>query len=88
MVQLLTSMSSIHLRNTQNGSVVVVLGATDPALHQAGQFDREIMLGAPDKGAWEGILQAMMPGMRVVDNLNYRLLAKKTNLMGPTFGAC
>ncbi len=82
--QLLTSMDSIHPRNTRNRSAVMVLGATnrpdamDPALRRAGRFDREIVLGAPDEKAREGILRAMTRGMRVADDLNYSLLARKT----------
>ena len=82
--QLLTSMDSIHPKNTRNGSAVMVLGATnrpdamDPALRRAGRFDREIVLGAPDEKAREGILRAMTRGMRVADDLNYSLLARKT----------
>ena len=82
--QLLTSMDSIHPRNTRNGNAVLVLGATnrpdaiDPALRRAGRFDREIVLGAPDEGAREGILRAMTRTMRVADDVDYSLLAKKT----------
>jgi len=82
--QLLTSMDSIHPKNTRNGSAVMVLGATnrpdamDPALRRAGRFDREIVLGAPDEKAREGILRAMTRGMRVADDINYSLLARKT----------
>ncbi len=83
MAQLLTSMDSIHLRNTQNEGAVMVLGATnrpdtmDMALRCAGRFNREIVLEALDKGSREEILQAMMHGMRAANNLNYRLLTKK-----------
>ncbi len=62
LAQLLTSMDSIHPRNTQNKSAIMVLGATnhpntmDPALCCAGRFDHEIVLEAPDKGAQEKIL--------------------------------
>jgi ribosome biogenesis ATPase len=82
--QLLTSMDSIHPRNTQNGGAVMVLGATncpnamDPALCCASRFAHEIVLGVPDEGVREGILQVMKHGMRVTSNLNYRLLVKKT----------
>jgi ATP-dependent 26S proteasome regulatory subunit len=82
--QLLTSLDSIHPKNTTNGAAVLVLGATnrpdaiDPALRRAGRFDREIVLGAPDEGAREGILRAMTCTIRVNDNVDYALLAKKT----------
>ena len=83
--QLLTSMDSIHPRNTRNGSAVMVLGATnrpdamDPALRRAGRFDREIVLGAPDEGAREAILRVMTREMRTDGNdMDYRMLARKT----------
>ncbi|EJK55154.1 hypothetical protein THAOC_25142 [Thalassiosira oceanica] len=83
--QLLTSMDSIHPRNTRNGSAVMVLGATnrpdamDPALRRAGRFDREIVLGAPDEGAREAILRVMTRGMRTDGtDMDYKVLARKT----------
>ena len=82
--QLLTSMDSIHPKHNRNASAVIVLGATnrpdamDPALRRAGRFDREIVLGAPDEAAREGILQVMTSQMRVEGSLDYKLLAKKT----------
>lgn len=82
--QLLTSMDSIHPNNTRNQSAVIVLGATnrpdamDPALRRAGRFDREIVLGAPDEKAREGILRVMTASMRVAGTLDYKVLAKKT----------
>ncbi|KAL9180001.1 hypothetical protein ACHAXT_007971 [Thalassiosira profunda] len=82
--QLLTSMDAIHPKHTRNQAAVMVLGATnrpdamDPALRRAGRFDREIVLGAPDEKAREGILRVMTKEMRVDDDLDYRALAKKT----------
>ncbi|KAL7446366.1 hypothetical protein ACHAXM_010152 [Skeletonema potamos] len=82
--QLLTSMDSIHPQNNRNASAVIVLGATnrpdamDPALRRAGRFDREIVLGAPDEAAREGILQVMTSQMRVEGSLDYKVLARKT----------
>jgi ribosome biogenesis ATPase len=82
--QLLTSLDSIHPKNTNNGAAVLVLGATnrpdaiDPALRRAGRFDREIVLGPPDELAREGILRAMTCTIRVNDDVDYALLAKKT----------
>ena len=82
--QLLTSMDAIHPKNTRNQAAVMVLGATnrpdamDPALRRAGRFDREIVLGAPDEKAREGILRVMTQNMRVDDSLDYGVLAKKT----------
>lgn len=82
--QLLTSMDSIHPKNNRNASAVIVLGATnrpdamDPALRRAGRFDREIVLGAPDEAAREGILQVMTSQMRVEGSLDFKVLARKT----------
>ena len=82
--QLLTSMDSIHPGNTRNRGAVMVLGATNrpdamgPALRRAGRFDREIVLGAPDEKAREGILRVMTREMRVDDTLDFGALAKKT----------
>jgi len=83
--QLLTSMDTLHPSKNRNSSAVMVLGATnrpdamDSALRRAGRFDREIVLGAPDEKAREGILRVMTKEMKVDDNdLNYKLLAKKT----------
>jgi ATP-dependent Zn protease len=58
LAQFLTSMDFIHPRITQNGGTVMVLGATNhpdatgPALHCTGRFNRKIVLGTPDEGAW------------------------------------
>lgn len=82
--QLLTSMDSIHPKHNRNASAVIVLGATnrpdamDPALRRAGRFDREIVLGAPDEAAREGILEVMTSQMRVEGTLDYKVLARKT----------
>jgi ribosome biogenesis ATPase len=48
------------------------------ALRRAGRFDREIVLGAPDEAAREGIIRVMTSQMRLEGTLDYRLLAKKT----------
>ena len=82
--QLLTCMDSLHPKNNRNQSAVMVLGATnrpdamDAALRRAGRFDREIILGAPDEKAREGILKVMTQDMRVDEDLNYHVLARKT----------
>ena len=82
--QLLTSMDNIHPKHNRNASAVIVLGATnrpdamDPALRRAGRFDREIVLGAPDEAAREGILQVMTSQMRVEGSLDFKVLARKT----------
>eukprot|EP00804_Cyclotella_cryptica_P009958 CCRYP_015401-RB/>CCRYP_015401-RB protein AED:0.06 eAED:0.06 QI:124/0.75/0.6/1/0.75/0.6/5/200/1001 len=82
--QLLTSMDGMAPDKTRGGGAVIVMGATnrpdalDPALRRAGRFDREIVLGAPDEAAREGILRVMTSQMRLDGELDYRLLAKKT----------
>lgn len=82
--QLLTSMDGLSPDKTKNGAAVIVLGATnrpdalDSALRRAGRFDREIVLGAPDEKAREGILRVMTANMRLEGTLDYVLLAKKT----------
>ena len=82
--QLLTSMDGLSPENTKDGAAVIVMGATnrpdalDAALRRAGRFDREIVLGAPDEKAREGILRVMTKDMRVEGDLDYGMLAKKT----------
>lgn len=76
--QLLTCMD--ELQNTH----VVVIGATnrpdalDPALRRAGRFDREIGMGMPDEPARARILEKMVRGMRLSEDLDIALLAKLT----------
>jgi len=76
--QLLTCMD--ELKNTH----VVVLGATnrpdalDPALRRAGRFDREIAMGIPDEAARAKILEKMVGGMRLSEDLDIKFLANKT----------
>merc|ERR1740121_3416134 len=76
--QMLTCMD--ELRNTN----VIVLGCTnrpdalDPALRRAGRFDREISMGIPDEPARARILEKMISGMRIAEDLDLPLLAKLT----------
>lgn len=76
--QLLTCMDEIQKTH------VVVLGATnrpdalDPALRRAGRFDREITMGIPDEAARAKILEKMIKGMRLAEDLDLKLLAKQT----------
>jgi len=76
--QLLTCLDELQKAN------VVVLGATnrpdalDPALRRAGRFDREIAMGIPDEAARARILEKMVMGMRLAENLDLQFLAKKT----------
>merc|ERR1719310_199499 len=73
--QMLTCMDDLQ------GKSVIVLGATnrpdalDPALRRAGRFDREISMGIPDEAARARILEKMVSGMRLADNLDLKLLA-------------
>merc|ERR1740121_2882467 len=76
--QMLTCMDDLRRSN------VIVLGCTnrpdalDPALRRAGRFDREISMGIPDEPARARILEKMIAGMRVADDLDLAFLAKKT----------
>lgn len=76
--QLLTCLDELQKAN------VIVLGATnrpdalDPALRRAGRFDREIAMGIPDEAARARILEKMVTGMRLAENLDLQFLAKKT----------
>ena len=79
--QLLSSMDS--LASSEAGHVVVI-GATnrpeaiDPALRRAGRFDREISLGIPDVASRARILQVMCHSLRIRDDIDFSLLAKRT----------
>ena len=76
--QLLTCLDELQKAN------VIVLGATnrpdalDPALRRAGRFDREISMGIPDESARARILEKMVGGMRLAEDLDLPFLAKKT----------
>eukprot|EP00931_Biecheleriopsis_adriatica_P117751 TRINITY_DN93238_c0_g1_i1.p1 TRINITY_DN93238_c0_g1~~TRINITY_DN93238_c0_g1_i1.p1 ORF type:complete len:783 (-),score=213.17 TRINITY_DN93238_c0_g1_i1:24-2372(-) len=76
--QLLTCLDELQKTN------VIVLGATnrpdslDPALRRAGRFDREIAMGIPDEAARAKILEKMVQGMRLAEDLDLKFLANKT----------
>merc|ERR1719401_1705063 len=76
--QMLTCMDELQ------GKHVMVLGATnrpdalDPALRRAGRFDREIAMGIPDEAARARILEKMVSGMRLAEDLDVKLLASLT----------
>jgi ribosome biogenesis ATPase len=81
--QLLTCMDS--LANAEDKTKhVIVIGATnrpdslDSALRRAGRFDREIAIGIPDEDARAHILMTMCRNMRVDENLNFKIITKKT----------
>jgi cell division protease FtsH len=63
---------------------VIVLAATnrsdvlDPALLRPGRFDREIVVGLPDRKGREGILTIHTRSLRLADNVDLSLLARTT----------
>lgn len=77
--QLLASMDGLEAREK-----VVVLGATnrpnslDPALRRPGRFDREIMIGVPDRNGRLQILQIHTRGMPINAEVNLERLADVT----------
>ncbi|KAH9907989.1 AAA-domain-containing protein [Xylariomycetidae sp. FL2044] len=81
--QMLTCMDDLSLEKL-NGKPVVTLAATnrpdsiDPALRRAGRFNREISLGIPNEPAREAILRKMLRKAHVSDDMDYKLLAKRT----------
>mmetsp|Transcript_55606 Transcript_55606/g.82700 ORF Transcript_55606/g.82700 Transcript_55606/m.82700 type:complete len:590 (-) Transcript_55606:82-1851(-) len=84
--QLLTSLDLLSPKKnlTRDAMPVIVIGATnrpdaiDSALRRAGRFDREIVLGVPDEECRLGIIQSMLKEMRLKEDVNVRVLAKKT----------
>jgi ribosome biogenesis ATPase len=79
--QLLTSMDDL---NRASGGNVMVIGATnrpdslDPALRRAGRFDREIKLCIPSEGGREQILRSLASKLRICEDVDWRMLARKT----------
>jgi len=69
--QLLSLMDGLKSRGK-----VVVIGATnrpdalDPALRRPGRFDREIVIGVPDRNARKEILQIHTRGMPLAEDVN------------------
>ncbi len=63
---------------------IIMIAATnrpdilDPALLRPGRFDRQIMVGAPDVKGREEILQIHTKNKRLSENINLKLLAKRT----------
>ena len=81
--QLLTCMDDLAMEKT-DGKPVIVLAATnrpdslDPALRRGGRFDKEINLTVPSEPVREQILRALTRDMNLADDLDLRLLAKRT----------
>ncbi|KAL8748584.1 MAG: hypothetical protein Q9184_007201 [Pyrenodesmia sp. 2 TL-2023] len=81
--QLLTCMDDLALEKT-HGKAVMVLAATnrpdslDPALRRGGRFDKEINLGVPNETVREQILKTLTRQMVLSEELDFRLLAKRT----------
>ncbi|MBB6696861.1 ATP-dependent zinc metalloprotease FtsH [Clostridium algidicarnis] len=63
---------------------IIMIAATnrpdilDPALLRPGRFDRQIMVGAPDVRGREEILQIHTKNKRLSENINLKVLAKRT----------
>ncbi len=63
---------------------VIVLAATnrpdvlDPALLRPGRFDRQVMVGLPDREAREGILQIHTRGLRLAADVDLARIARGT----------
>ncbi len=78
--QLLTLMDGLDARGQ-----VVVIGATnlpdslDPALRRPGRFDREIVIGVPDRPAREEILQIHTRGMPLAEDVDLQRVAQVTH---------
>ena len=81
--QMLTCMDDCDPQK-MDGKIVVTLAATnrpdsiDPALRRAGRFDHEISLGIPNEVAREAILRNMLSRTRVADDVDCKILAKRT----------
>ncbi|QLD84491.1 CDC48 family AAA ATPase [Natronomonas halophila] len=78
--QLLSLMDGLEERGD-----VIVIGATnrvdalDPALRRGGRFDREIEIGAPDKGGRKEILQVHTRGMPLAEGIDLDQYAENTH---------
>jgi ribosome biogenesis ATPase len=81
--QMLTCMDDCDPQK-MGGKLVVTLAATnrpdsiDPALRRAGRFNYEIGLGIPNEIAREAILRKMLSKIPVSDDVDCKLLAKRT----------
>ena len=69
----------------------MVIGATnrpdalDPALRRAGRFDREISLGIPDENARQRILIKLTEKMKLKQNFDFKIIARKSSGYGHLF---
>lgn len=78
--QLLAEMDGLESRGN-----IVVIGATnmpnllDPALRRPGRFDREIVIGIPDRNARKEILEIHTRGMPLTDDVDLEKLAEITH---------
>ncbi|KAI1817131.1 putative AAA family ATPase/60S ribosome export protein Rix7 [Poronia punctata] len=81
--QMLTCMDDCDPQKL-GGKLVVTLAATnrpdsiDPALRRAGRFNHEISLGIPNEVAREAILRKMLSNVPISDDVDFKLLAKRT----------
>ena len=78
--QLLALMDGLNSR----GDVIVVAATNlpdslDPALRRPGRFDREIMVGVPDKDGRKHILEIHSRGMPISDHVDLEQVAAKTH---------
>jgi cell division protease FtsH len=77
--QLLVEMDGFDERHE-----VILLAATnrpdvlDPALLRPGRFDRQVMVGLPDRQGREGILRLHTKGLRLAPDVDLTLLARTT----------
>ncbi|KAI1130342.1 putative AAA family ATPase/60S ribosome export protein Rix7 [Nemania abortiva] len=81
--QMLTCMDDCDPQK-MGGKLVVTLAATnrpdsiDPALRRAGRFNYEIGLGIPNEAAREAILRKMLSKIPLAEDVDCKLLAKRT----------
>ncbi|KAF2965438.1 hypothetical protein GQX73_g8146 [Xylaria multiplex] len=81
--QMLTCMDDCDPQK-MGGKLIVTLAATnrpdsiDPALRRAGRFNYEISLGIPNEVAREAILRKMLSKIPLADDVDYKMLAKRT----------
>jgi len=81
--QMLTCMDDCDPQKL-GGKLIVTLAATnrpdsiDPALRRAGRFNHEIGLGIPNEVAREAILRKMLSNVPIADDVDFKLLAKRT----------
>lgn len=66
-----------------NEGIIVMAGTNrpdilDPALLRPGRFDRQIAVGAPDIKGREAILRVHAQGKQIADNVDLKIIAKRT----------